>query len=55
MIRLIRFLITGSWHTHKWEIEGNGYILSKEGQRRGILYNCRCHECGKMKIYNLCP
>jgi len=37
MIRLLRFLITGSWHEHKWEIYDTDEItVWANGKRDGI-------------------
>ena len=48
MIRLLRFLLTGDGHMHKWEIIGQGR-RTWEGSKIGDYYNCRCSVCGKIK------
>jgi len=57
MIRLLRFLVTGDWHTHKWEIEdANKAILcdlSLGGKPYGerLTYIQKCAACGKMRRF----
>lgn len=48
MIRLLRFLLTGDGHMHKWEILRQG---STNWRGEGIcnFYDCRCSVCGKIK------
>lgn len=50
MLRLLRFLLTGDGHLHKWvdlqavETSGNG--------GRWTRYYCRCEICGKHKKFD---
>jgi translation initiation factor 2 beta subunit (eIF-2beta)/eIF-5 len=55
MIRLIRFLITGSWHEHKWEMKekhttdvylNDDDVMPYKTER---LYIQKCSVCGKLK------
>lgn len=51
MIRLFRFLISGTWHIHIWEtIDTVGYSDWSFGEesRRGTKYIQRCTTCGKI-------
>lgn len=54
MLKLLRFLWTGDWHTHHWEPVGQVEIYedltsSMPVQRRVIL---RCKYCGEMKRFS---
>lgn len=51
MIRLLRFLLTGDGHMHKWEIMTKGPLLGFRGERIGAYYDCRCSVCGKIKEF----
>ena len=59
MIRLIRFLITGSLHEHTWiEVEDFNTAVWWGGKKEGELPDCfirtylqKCSECGKMKVF----
>jgi len=46
MIRLLRFLVTGYWHIHKWEIE---HVSCGEC----LAYVQRCAICGKMRRFRV--
>jgi hypothetical protein len=48
MIRLIKFLFTGSWHEHKWETIKVRTVESDSGGR-WFVYECKCETCGKIK------
>lgn len=50
MIRLLRFLLTGDGHMHKWEIMSNGSRIWR-GEEIGNFYDCRCSVCGKIKEF----
>jgi hypothetical protein len=51
MIRLIKFLFTGSWHEHKWKILTERIVNTADGQRL-IMYECQCETCGTIKGFN---
>ena len=51
MIRLLRFLWTGSWHMHEYKIVKSGPIVNSNDSNIGTYYECRCDKCGKMKFY----
>lgn len=50
MIRLLRFLLTGDGHMHKWEILHQG-STNWRGEKIGSFYECRCSVCGKIKEF----
>lgn len=50
MIRLLRFLLTGDGHMHKWEIMSKG-PRTWRGSKIGNYYDCRCSVCGKIKEF----
>lgn len=50
MIRLLRFLLTGDGHMHKWEIMRQG-PRTFGGEKIGSYYECRCSVCGKIKEF----
>lgn len=51
MIRLLRFLLTGDWHMHKWEIMSQG-PRNWRGSKVGNFYDCRCSVCGKVEEFS---
>lgn len=59
MIRLIRWLIWGDTHVHKWEIiERHPIVITKrdlldgdEKSYKGIFYLQKCSVCGNLKTY----
>lgn len=51
MIRLIRFLITGDWHLHEWELIKESYYSDDFGSK-WTVYVCRCKHCGNVKLFN---
>jgi len=56
MLRLLKFLITGSWHEHKWEDKDTDdtNIFADEKSKLPIrfvrTYVQKCAVCGKLKI-----
>lgn len=48
MLRLLKFLFTGSWHEHKWVVIRTGNI-GYGGRVNGIRYFLQCSQCGKIK------
>lgn len=52
MLRLLRFLITGSWHEHKWKIIKEGVWVCADNHTKGTYYNLQCEICGNVKNKN---
>lgn len=50
MIRLLRFLVTGDWHLHRWETI-HSVDCSDEYGSRWTRYNCKCEICGEHKTF----
>jgi hypothetical protein len=48
MLKLLRFLITGSWHEHTFEVIDE-YTTTAFGVPCGQLYVLQCRECGAIK------
>ena len=59
MLKLLRFLITGVWHEHTWEmIERRKTVLYPHGKNRlprGYIYTYvqKCTGCGKLKSFKV--
>jgi hypothetical protein len=56
MLRLLRFLITGSWHAHKWAVLAEGSITKTTNPDEPVIghwYHLRCETCGEVKVRNL--
>jgi len=57
MIRLLRFLITGSWHEHTWEVidQYNTQLLDDDERPYGYVhtYVQKCTICGKLKTFKV--
>jgi len=59
MIRLLRFIITGSWHEHKWEDKeefSTDVYLSpndKMPYKTIYFYIQKCTVCGKLKAFKV--
>lgn len=56
MLRLLRFLWTGSWHEHKWEhVEKNKVYAEVDGKQssmpRYFERVCKCEHCGTIKVF----
>jgi hypothetical protein len=52
MIRLIRWLIFGEAHIHKWTtIENIDVYRPGTTLPTASKYVCRCDTCGKIKVY----
>ena len=51
MMKLIRFLITGSWHEHVWETfkEEDMYSDGDYEHAEYTRYTMKCKGCGSMK------
>lgn len=48
MLKLIRFLFTGSWHEHRWEIINKSFVTSDLGSTYDE-YTLQCIKCGNLK------
>ncbi len=50
MMRIIRFIITGSWHEHKWvKVERYEVVRSDTKAIIGVKYILKCEICGNIK------
>lgn len=52
MIRLIRFLITGDWHLHKYKILDTSDVYIGRDRPAYRKYTQECEVCGKLHTYN---
>lgn len=53
MLRLLRFLVTGSWHEHCWETFNRGGVAWNPKDGGGLkyyIYHMRCKTCGNLKF-----
>lgn len=53
MWRLLRFLITGDGHLHKWAVIHKGTRINECGQTTGYHVTQKCEHCGKIIHKNL--
>ena len=57
MLKLLRFLITGSWHEHKWEIieryKADIYTWKSEYKPEKTQHTIiqKCEVCGKLQEF----
>jgi len=57
MLKLLRFLITGSWHEHKWEIVKEfvtkiySWNCDDKPNKIQHLYIQKCEGCGKLQEF----
>ena len=56
MIKLLRFLFTGDFHSHKWKIIDERRVHGDGGFNRsdipiGSKYVCQCEQCGTIKVF----
>lgn len=54
MWRIIKFLFTGDWHKHEWEILRRVKINLWDGNipvGNEVEYECRCKLCGKICVF----
>ena len=51
MKKLLRFLWTGSWHDHYWEVYKSTQVLDEDNECIGDKYTLRCKHCGEMKLF----
>jgi hypothetical protein len=50
MIRLIKFLFTGDWHLHTWEVYKKGSLFGKSKEiPKGHYFYLKCTKCGDIK------
>ena len=52
MLRLLRFLWTGSWHEHKWKQVDSTNVFVKEidtDRPNYIILTLQCETCGEIK------
>lgn len=56
MLRILRFLWTGSWHEHIWEtvktVEVDGGYRGCPPSRTWTRFYCRCKVCGTIKKFD---
>ena len=50
MIKLLHYIIFGTWHSHTWSIIKDTGVL-EDNMLRGTIYHMQCKECGKLKMY----
>lgn len=48
MYRILKFLFTGSWHEHQWEVIQKG-TLGYNGRVSGYRHILQCKHCGDIK------
>lgn len=51
MKKLFRFLWTGTWHEHHWEVYEKRGLVDKNNNLIGDKFILRCKTCGKMKAF----
>jgi hypothetical protein len=53
MIKLLRFLLTGDSHSHKWKIIGERRVIGDDSSDIpiGKKYVCQCEQCGTIKVF----
>lgn len=56
MWRLLKYLITGSFHEHEWETIKSGKRYRNNNvageMPSGYWYDVRCKKCGKITCFN---
>lgn len=52
MIRILRFLWTGSWHEHVWETLQQVPCIDPSDGRRWTRFYCRCKLRGTHKKFD---
>lgn len=52
MLRLLKFLWTGSWHECNWEYFRKIKVYEKDNDRMPIAYeyHLKCKTCGNIKV-----
>ncbi len=51
MLRLLKFLLTGDWHLHRWKTIDEAEASDECGQS-WTRYYCKCEICGKHKKFD---
>jgi hypothetical protein len=51
MKKLLRFLWTGTWHDHHWEVYQETIIVDDDDVRIGNKFTLQCKTCGEMKVF----
>lgn len=51
MKKLFRFLWTGAWHDHHWEVYQETIIVDDDDVRIGNKFTLQCKTCGEMKVF----
>lgn len=51
MLRLLKFLLTGDWHLHQWEVISRNGCSDEFGSSWSRHY-CRCKHCGAIKKFD---
>ena len=51
MWRLLKFIVTGSWHEHEWETTKEEELYTNEDYKYAwkTRYTMKCKGCGNMK------
>lgn len=54
LLKIFRFLWTGSWHEHRWQIIDCGVAYDRSDQdgdelETGTWYHLQCKHCGDVK------
>jgi len=52
MIRLLKFLIFGDAHLHKWVSVEKLHKTTKGGDVVAVYYICKCEVCGSIKRFS---
>lgn len=57
MIKLLKYLIFGEAHTHKWAKEKTIYVYADYSSNKELpIYEkviCKCNICGKYKVFKI--
>lgn len=51
MWRVLKFLITGDWHLHKWIVIETAPCSGEDG--RWTRRYCQCEHCGTIKVFDV--
>ena len=55
MFRLLKFLLIGDFHLHKWQVIRKVDIYDEDCEKAptGRKYECSCHHCGVIKSFRV--
>lgn len=53
MIRLLKFLLTGDWHLHKWSVVERYPIYGDSDKPKGVANEQECEICGERKLFKV--